>query len=390
METILNFLQPSQTANLPSPKGGTPVAAAAAAGGGGSGGGRIRSVYYGSGDSTIERLAQKAAAAESAACNHDDASASVQLQRRIDFFVAATSPLFLRRLQSEVLSPMMLKCDKIEALKLDNRQRCVYEDVIHQHRDRELAAASAEAAAEVAAARAARAAARPVRAAAQPARTAERPVRAAAQPAAAAAAAAIAAARAGRCTDAPQQLQQQALPALRQRQQQLFTDLRKAANHPMLLRQYGFSDETVERIIDFALEEQVYGAQARRDQVSTEVKSLSGIALHVLCSEFPQLQHHTLAGREICSGSTKLRRLRKLLPELQQVRNQLTEKKRTLPAFFPSDSSCRHDDLPRQARDRRKERLNTKDGALFSFCLTQSCIIHHAAWLPCVALLPMV
>ena len=325
METILNFLHPSQTANLPSHKGKggaapatAAAAAAAAAGGGGSGGGRIRSVYYGSGDSTIERLAQRAAAAESTACNHDDASASVQLQRRIDFFVAATSPLFLRRLQSEVLSPMMLKWDKIEALKLDNGQRCIYEDVIHQHRDRELEAASAEAAAEVAAARAARAAARPVRAAARPARAAARPVRAAAQPAAAAAAAA-AAARAGRGTDAPQQLQQQALPALGQRQQQLFTDLRKAANHPMLLRQYGFSDETVERIIDFALEEEVYGAQARRDQVSTEVKSLSGIALHVLCSEFPQLQHHAIARREICSGSTKLRRLRKMLPELQQV-----------------------------------------------------------------------
>ena len=110
---------------------------------------------------------------------------------------------------------------------------------------------------------------------------------------------------------------QQATVGLKERER-VFKELRKAANHPMLLRQNSYTPEIIEKVVDFAFAQDVYGAQARREQVFDEVNSLSDIQLHLLCCEFEELNKYAIPRRTICGESAKLRRLRQLLPSLRR------------------------------------------------------------------------
>jgi SWI/SNF-related matrix-associated actin-dependent regulator 1 of chromatin subfamily A len=104
--------------------------------------------------------------------------------------------------------------------------------------------------------------------------------------------------------------------------ERVFQQLWKAANHPMLLRsrENVYTAEVITQIVDFATKENVYGAQARREQVFDEVDAMTDIELHVLCSdpEFDELTQFAIPRRTICGESAKLRRLRQLLPALQK------------------------------------------------------------------------
>ena len=158
------------------------------------------------------------------------------------------SPLFLRRLQKNIVSKVCTKWDKTDVVELEPKQRKLYDALVSTHKQAE---------------------------------------------------------------------GQQATVGLKERER-VFKELRKAANHPMLLRQNSYTPEIIEKVVDFAFAQDVYGSQARREQVFDEVNSLSDIQLHVLCSEFEELNKYAIPRRTICGESAKLRRLRQLLPSLRR------------------------------------------------------------------------
>ena len=167
------------------------------------------------------------------------------------------SPLILRRLQKNVVTTAVAKWDKTDVVELEPKQRKLYERLIQAYKARH---------------------------------------------------------RSGPCT---RRTGEQPKDGLKERER-VFKELRKAANHPMLLRQNSYTPEIIEKVVDFAFAQDVYGSQARREQVFDEVNSLSDIQLHVLCSEFEELNKYAIPRRTICGESAKLRRLRQLLPSLRR------------------------------------------------------------------------
>ena len=95
----------------------------------------------------------------------------------------------------------------------------------------------------------------------------------------------------------------------------LFTDLRKAANHPLLLRSF-YSDQAVlQKIASACLQNQHFGAQASREQVAAELLTLSDYELNQICSAYPSLAQHTLDD-ECLYDSAKICYRREALPRL--------------------------------------------------------------------------
>ena len=95
----------------------------------------------------------------------------------------------------------------------------------------------------------------------------------------------------------------------------LFTALRKAANHPLLLRVRFKKADDLDLIAKVACINQHFGASATLDRIREELELMSDLDLHYLCSEYRDLQHLTL-GSEVLYDSPKMRHLKKILPEL--------------------------------------------------------------------------
>lgn len=94
-----------------------------------------------------------------------------------------------------------------------------------------------------------------------------------------------------------------------------FTELRKAAQHPLLVRsRYG--EEELKRISLVLWKSGHYGEGASHERVAEEVGALSDFKLHELCT-----QHRVLADLELPAdsirSSAKLRHLAELLPRLR-------------------------------------------------------------------------
>ena len=66
-----------------------------------------------------------------------------------------------------------------------------------------------------------------------------------------------------------------------------FADLRKAANHPLLLRSH-YTDAMIEQIARAAHAAHVYGEQASLAQVRAELSSASDFRLHTVCAELAE------------------------------------------------------------------------------------------------------
>jgi SWI/SNF-related matrix-associated actin-dependent regulator 1 of chromatin subfamily A len=94
----------------------------------------------------------------------------------------------------------------------------------------------------------------------------------------------------------------------------IFTQLRKAANHPLLLqRRYTRAD--MDLIATTLLKSLYFGPQATPTLVQRELKDYSDFDLHQLCLEFPSLSHLALKEGALFDCA-KMQRLKELLPQL--------------------------------------------------------------------------
>jgi len=104
-------------------------------------------------------------------------------------------------------------------------------------------------------------------------------------------------------------------------QQHLFTALRKAANHPLLLKLDKYPDTARNRVAEECYSSGFFGQQADMTQVTRELETYDDFSMHCVCSEdsMPALRDLCLAP-EALYESAKFQELRTLLPDL--VRKQ--------------------------------------------------------------------
>lgn len=96
----------------------------------------------------------------------------------------------------------------------------------------------------------------------------------------------------------------------------LFTALRKAANHPLLLRVHYTDESIVRRIAHKAYEGGYFGEQCTFDRVLQEMEGFSDYDIHQLCLQFGGLEQYSLDA-QVLYDSPKMQHLRELLPKLQ-------------------------------------------------------------------------
>ncbi|KAH9081299.1 hypothetical protein LEN26_021386 [Aphanomyces euteiches] len=99
----------------------------------------------------------------------------------------------------------------------------------------------------------------------------------------------------------------------------VFTLLRKAANHPILLRHHFASPETMDIVARHLYKSGEFGTQCSLEMVKTEIEDYSDFDLHQLCAEYshiPEMASLQLAPETLCD-SAKFDYLRVLLPQLK-------------------------------------------------------------------------
>lgn len=94
----------------------------------------------------------------------------------------------------------------------------------------------------------------------------------------------------------------------------VFMQLRKIANHPLLVRTY-YTDETLQTICDYlmTLDE---NKRQRRDQVMDDLKDKSDFRIHQLCKEKAPLSRFMLSPQQLQS-SGKIQLMQTLLQKLK-------------------------------------------------------------------------
>ncbi|KAJ8601373.1 hypothetical protein CTAYLR_005028 [Chrysophaeum taylorii] len=96
----------------------------------------------------------------------------------------------------------------------------------------------------------------------------------------------------------------------------LFTELRKAANHPMLVRTSAYEGKVFNAIVDAAFRRQHFGESVHKSKIRAELETYSDFDLHQLCLEYEELRDYGLK-RDALLQSAKCRQLRILLPQLR-------------------------------------------------------------------------
>ncbi|CAM9581935.1 unnamed protein product [Chrysoparadoxa australica] len=97
----------------------------------------------------------------------------------------------------------------------------------------------------------------------------------------------------------------------------IFTDLRKAANHPLLLQHYFKDKEVIKRVEDALHSSHYFGDRATLDMVRKELQTYGDYDLHQVCVQFPSLKDLTL-GQDALFNSAKISHLHSLLPRLKE------------------------------------------------------------------------
>lgn len=96
----------------------------------------------------------------------------------------------------------------------------------------------------------------------------------------------------------------------------LYTELRKAANHPLLLRRlYAESDSRFLEICQRVHDLEVFGSRCTLAQVMKELSNTSDFEIHRICEEHRSLAPYRLSEEQLFD-SGKMRVLRELLPRL--------------------------------------------------------------------------
>lgn len=96
----------------------------------------------------------------------------------------------------------------------------------------------------------------------------------------------------------------------------LFTALRKAANHPLLLRVRYTDDDVIDLIARVTLANGTFGDAADFGKVRAEIETLSDFDINRLCIEYPSSLGHLQLPSESLYESAKSILLKKMLPEL--------------------------------------------------------------------------
>jgi SWI/SNF-related matrix-associated actin-dependent regulator 1 of chromatin subfamily A len=99
----------------------------------------------------------------------------------------------------------------------------------------------------------------------------------------------------------------------------LFTALRKAANHPLLLRVRYKDDKVMAKIAEVCFAEGRFGYQCDYQRVRDEIDKFSDFDLHQLCLEFSDSIGHLQLDASVLYDSQKMQRLRIMLPDLQVI-----------------------------------------------------------------------
>lgn len=94
----------------------------------------------------------------------------------------------------------------------------------------------------------------------------------------------------------------------------IFTQLRKAANHSLLIRTR-YSDETIKRIAPVASNSGYFGNHCRTELALAELSTMSDHAVHDVCSSIATIRHLALP-QEALFESAKVQKLLQLLDEL--------------------------------------------------------------------------
>ena len=96
----------------------------------------------------------------------------------------------------------------------------------------------------------------------------------------------------------------------------LFTALRKAANHPLLLRVRYQDEKVMEKIAMTAYAEGRFGRQCDYRRVRDEIDKFSDFDIHQLCLEYPESLGQFQLDADVLYDSKKMQKLRELLPFL--------------------------------------------------------------------------
>jgi SWI/SNF-related matrix-associated actin-dependent regulator 1 of chromatin subfamily A len=198
------------------------------------------------------------------------------------------APFVLRRLKSDVLNQLVPKTIRVEKLSMTARQLSAYERIIRTH----------------AASRADRTAA-PVVLANRRANHRS----------------AIARELDDLLTDnsgaVSKKAESAAAPStqLASEQNNIFTALRKVANHPLLLRVYYTDTVELDKIASVTLASGHFGDHCDYSKVRAEIDKMSDFEIHCLCLEHNSLKSLTLDS-EVLFDSPKMVALRAMLPQL--------------------------------------------------------------------------
>jgi hypothetical protein len=96
----------------------------------------------------------------------------------------------------------------------------------------------------------------------------------------------------------------------------LFTALRKAANHPLLLRVRYRDENIMDKIAMTAYAEGRFGHQCDYKRVRDEIDKFSDFDIHQLCLEYPESLGQFQLDTNVLYDSQKMQKLRELLPFL--------------------------------------------------------------------------
>jgi SWI/SNF-related matrix-associated actin-dependent regulator 1 of chromatin subfamily A len=220
------------------------------------------------------------------------ASASLDAARRV------MAPFVLRRLKSQVLTQLLLpKTERVEALRMDEPHARAYHAVLSAHAARVEAARAAAAAAAGGGGGGATGDAE-----------LDELIADAGQP--------LGSRRGeGREADGGGRARVQAALADKRWAKHAFTELRKAAQHPLLVRAR-YDGAALAKIAEVLWRSGHFGEDASHERVAEEVATLSDYRLHQLCAEHKLLHDFRLPDDALAS-SAKVRFLRALLPRLK-------------------------------------------------------------------------
>jgi SWI/SNF-related matrix-associated actin-dependent regulator of chromatin subfamily A containing DEAD/H box 1 len=103
----------------------------------------------------------------------------------------------------------------------------------------------------------------------------------------------------------------------------LFSSLRKAANHPLLLRVRYSDPNIIEIIAQVAYANDYFGNQTNYDRVRAEICDMSDFDIHYLCLTYPDTLSKYSLSEDALYDSPKMKWLQENLPKLVEQKHRI-------------------------------------------------------------------